>query len=132
MKTGKIKEHLGVKPYDGKHGRVYYHSIKFEGDDVTYNIGSKDESADFLKVGQTLTYEVPDTTKPNSIKRVKENPFGGGGGYKPDTVGITIGNALSNATLLVAHGAVQPADLEAAARNIAKIAFKLKEEFAGR
>lgn len=134
-KTGKIATSTFTKPYDSPNGRVYYHDIMFEGDATKYNIGSKDQSPDFLAVGQTLTYEIPNPAKPNSIKRVKEAPAnfsGSGGGYKPDTVGITVGNAISNAALLVAHGVVKADNLEAAARNIATIAFKLKEEFAGR
>ena len=134
MKTGKIATSVFTKPYDSPNGRVYYHDITFEGDATKYNIGSKDQSPDFLAVGQTLQYDVPNPAKPNSIKRVKEAPasFSGNGGKPFDSAGVTVGNAISNTCLLIAHGKVDIKDLEKVTKGIVELAFKLKDEFAGR
>lgn len=134
MKTGKITKSEFTKPYDGPNGRTFYHNISFEGDSVVYNIGSKEQNPSFLAVGQTLTYEIPNSAKPNSIKRVKEDNFtksgtGYNGSFKSDNgVGMQIGNALNVTALLIAHGKVELKDLESTARRVIEISNKLKEE----
>jgi hypothetical protein len=131
MKTGKITKSEFKNEWQGPKGKIYYHDVVFEGDSTTYNIGSTDKNPDFLAVGQTLAYEVPDASKPNKIKRVKEAPpsFGGGGGYKPDTIGITVGAGINCAVTLIANGKVELKDLEATARRIVEISLKLRDEF---
>ena len=130
MKTGKIKKSEHKNEWKGPNGVVHYHDVVFEGDDTVWNIGAKDKNPDFLSAGSTMTYEVTDEAK-RKIKRVKENPFNGGGGGKSafDGTGAMVGNSLTNAVTLIAHGKAELKDLEKLAHRICEISNVLKEEF---
>lgn len=132
-KTGKITKSTFKNEWKGANGTVFYHEVEIEGDGA-WQIGSKDKEPDFLKVGQTLSYEVKDAAK-RSITRVKEFNGGGGfgvGGYKPDTIGITVGAALNQTAQLVSAGVVKFEDFKKVAHRLTEVALELKEEFAGK
>jgi hypothetical protein len=74
--TSTIKEIKGVKPWDGKHGKVYYFNLEMANGDKG-EIGKKSETA--LKIGDPLTYELEVTTRGNNIKEIKQNGFNGMG-----------------------------------------------------
>jgi len=116
-----------------KGGTIFYHDVWLEGDDKPWNIGAKDKSPAFLQAGNSLLFEVADASK-RSIKRVQPpQQFGGShGGSTFSQVGVTVGNAITNAVTLVANGKVDIKDLKATAHRIAEIAFELKEEFEGK
>jgi len=132
MKTGKIEKSEFSKEWKGDKGTIYYHNVQFEGDRVVWNIGAKDKNPAFLAEGSTLTYEVKDEAK-KSIKRVQ--PEGGGGfggrsgGGSFDGTGAMVGNAISNAVTLIAHGKAELKDLEKLAHRICEISVELKEHF---
>jgi len=132
--NGKIAKSEFKSTWQSPNGPLQYHRVTFEGDDTVYEIASKDKNPDFLAVGQTLVYEVPDSSKPNKIKRAKEAPpsFSGGGGYKPDVSVITVGASINCAVTLIANGKVELKDLEATAKRIVEISVNRKDEFAGR
>lgn len=132
-KQGVIKTSTWSNTWSKNGNNVEYHKITFEDDNTTYTIGSKDKNPSFLSVGQVLHYENKD--EKGNIKRVEAPQTNGSGlgssasfsGY--DGTGAMIGNALSNAVLLVCHGKVTLDQLEATAKRIAEISTKLKEEF---
>lgn len=55
MKTAKVTAVTGVRPYDGKFGRVFYHQIELDNGDKG-SVGKKSENA--VKVGDVLNYEI--------------------------------------------------------------------------
>jgi hypothetical protein len=111
--------------WQGPKGTLYYHDVTIDG--KKYNIGAQEKLPNFLKVGETIWYEVTDEAK-GKIKRVKAPDFqpSQGGGKQPyNNRGQAIGNALTNATLLVCHGKVDIKDLGKTAERILEIAENL-------
>ena len=129
MANGKITAVTFKSEWKGPKGILYYHDVEIDG--TTYNIGAQNKLPDFLQVGKEIHYEVTDASK-NKIKRVKppDQQFVPGGGQKPayNSKGQAIGNALTNATLLVCHGKVDIKDLEKTAARILEIAENLAAE----
>jgi hypothetical protein len=76
MKTSKIKTAGVVKEWNGQHGLIYFHPITLENGDEG-SIGTKDESPDWLKVGESLDYTLTETDNGNKIKKFSQ-PKGGG------------------------------------------------------
>lgn len=149
MQTAKIVKSSFKKEYASPNGVIYYHDVTTEGETKPWNIGSKEKAPNFLSVGAILNFEVEDAAK-RKIKRVKaeEEPAKVVGvearakaaeapkdtyTKKQDAVaaGMMVGNALTNASLLVAHGIVPIADLKKFAHRICEISTELKEEFGG-
>lgn len=128
MKTSKLRYVSIPKEWKGDKGTFYFFDIELENGDKG-NIGSKDQSPSFLKVGESLDYELKETDKGNKIKRVSQQPFNKGGGYKPDTVGITVGACLNNAVSLVSAGKIESKDVEKTASWLIELSFKLKEKY---
>lgn len=128
MKTSKLKYVSSPKEFTNDKGTFYYFQIELENGDKG-SIGSKDQSPSFLKVGESLDYELKETDKGNKIKRVSQQPFNKVGGYKPDSVGITVGACLNNAMSLVAAGKIESKDVEATASWLIELSFKLKEKY---
>lgn len=128
MKTSKVKSVTVSGNWD-KDGTTY-HNHNYEMEDGQ-KIQASHKTMNPFNVGDEVEYEVKRTHATygdqGSVK--KPNNFNRGGGFKRDTVGVAIGNALNNATLLVANGKVAIGDLEVYARRITEVAFKLKEEF---
>lgn len=129
MKTGKILGSTFNNEWKGPNGTVFYHEVEIEGDGK-WQIGSKDKNPAFLAAGQTLNYEVKDEAK-RSITKAKEFTPGGFGGGKSafDGTGAMVGNSLTNAVTLIAHGKADLKDLEKLAHRICEISNVLKEEF---
>lgn len=106
-----------------------YHNHQYEMEDG-HKIQASHKTSLPFNVGDEIEYEVRRThekygdqgtvKKPNDFK---------GGGYKPDTVGITVGNALNNVSLLIAHGKLELKDLERDAERFVNVALTLKEKF---
>ncbi len=126
----KITKSSFKSEWAGPNGIIYYHEIFLEGDDKAWQIGAQAKEPDFLNAGQTLTYEIKDAAK-RSLKRVKLLPpvggNGGGGGY--DGVGAMVGNAITNAVTLIAHGKADIKDLEKVAHRICEVSMELKKQF---
>lgn len=108
-----------------KGGIIYYHDVTIDGN--TYNIGAQAKMPDFLAPGKELFYEVTDE-KAKKIKRVKPPEFdsplpseGNKTGGKFNSRGMAVGNALTNATLLVCHGKVDIKDIEKTAKRLLDI-----------
>jgi hypothetical protein len=82
QKTAKVEAVLGCKPFDGQHGKVYYHKIKLDNGEVG-EIGAKKENA--FNPGDELTYTSEEGQYGLKFKKVLENNFNGGGfkGGKP-------------------------------------------------
>ena len=133
MNTSKIKSCSFKNEYSTKFGTFYSHNIELE-DGTTGEISSSKKDPDYFQPGKELNYEVKseDPKYGKKLKRVTPQQNGrgysGGGGKSYDNMGATIGNAVSNATLLACHGKIEEKHLEAAARKIAKIAIKLNKE----
>ena len=129
-KQGVIKTSTWSNTWTGPKGNVEYHKVTFEGDDKTYQIGSKDKNPSFLSVGSTLYYEEKDAK--GGIKRVEApqtNGSGlGGSASFSKSVDNTVDVAISNATLFVVHGIVKPDQLEATAKRFIELSKKLKAE----
>lgn len=132
MKTSKIKS-VNFSHSWNKDGTDYYTH------DYTFEDGGKIQANHMSKypfgVGDEVEYEVKKNHEKHGPqgKVSKPNNFRGGGqkggGYKPDTIGITIGNALNNVSLLIAHDKVELKDLEKTATRFVEVALGLKDKF---
>ena len=112
----------------GPNGKLYYHEVTFAEGEKPWQIGTKEMNPSFLEAGKTLNFEVKDMAK-RSIKRVQADaPAFSGGASKSGNKGYAIGNALTNAVLLVAHGKVELKDLKATAKRILDIGTELEGE----
>ncbi len=128
--TKKITKVEFKKEWDGPNGKIHYHDVWLGDDKKPYNIGTKERDPDFLVEGKDLTFEVKDAAQ-RKIKRVQPMPsFNGSGGGQPfNQVGVTVGAALNQAVMLVAHGKVDLKDIKSIAHRLTEIAFELKDEF---
>ena len=125
-KKGKITKVGDFKEYKGQNGTVYYTNIEFDNGDKG-NIGVKDKAKIF--VGKELDYSITQDDKGNNkIKAEVPFPAKAMGAYN-DKTGMMVGNAITNATLLVAHGIIQYSELADAASDICDLSIKLKEKF---
>jgi hypothetical protein len=129
--TKKIAKSEFKREWDGPNGKLFYHDVWLEGDDKPWSLGAKDKNPDFLKSGNTLIFEIKDASK-RAIKRVQPKPGFGGGGGEFNQVGVTVGAALNQAVMLVAHGKVELKDVKSIAHRLAEVAFELKDEFAAK
>ena len=81
---GKIEKSDFTKSWqmpEGK-GTIYYHNLKVEGDNRTFNVGAKKQSPDFLAVGKQIKLDVTEGKNGWKAKVVRENNFTGGGKVK--------------------------------------------------
>ena len=124
---GKITALTFKSEWKGPKGLIYYHDVTIDG--KKYNIGAQEKEPTFLLPGAEIWYEVTDEAK-GKIKRVKAPDFQPSSQGKPayNSKGQAIGNALTNATLLVCHGKVDIKDLEKTAARILEIATNLNSE----
>ena len=120
MKTSKIKLVSVPSEYNNTHGTFYYFQIELENGDKG-SIGSKSQSPEWLKEGLDLTYEIQDG---NRIKRVQEKKQG----YKPDTLGIAIGQGLNLAVEMYVNDKIDKDGIEPFAKWIAERSYKLRSE----
>lgn len=105
---------------------IYYHSIELDNGDKG-QIGSNKQSPDFLSVGSTLEYDIDG----DKIKRVQPAKSFGGGGYKPDTVGITVGACLNLAVSMYNAGKFDDIKkVESTADWLVEMSFRLKSKHA--
>lgn len=106
---------------------VFYHSIELDNGDKG-QIGSNKQNPDFLSAGSTLDYNIDG----DKIKRVQQpKSFGGGGGYKPDTVGITVGACLNLAVSMYNAGKFDDIKkIESTADWLIEMSFRLKTKHA--
>ena len=108
--------------YTNTYGTFYNFLVEFENGD-SGSTSSKSTTPKW-KIGDEYTYDVAEVNGYKNIKGMK--PVNGFGGGKVDTVGMTVGNAISNAVLLICHGKIDMKDLEKTADRICEIAFTLK------
>lgn len=128
----KVKSVVVGKEWTSKHGATFYnHDYEFE-DGVKLQASHKTENP--FKQGDEVEYEIKSTDETYGNKGSVKKPddgggFGGGrrGGYSD--VGVTVGNALNNASLLAAHGKIEMSDLPAVAERIIKTAIDLKNKY---
>lgn len=126
------------------HGTYYVHDVKFEnGDEGEYTSISKDQNK-FVE-GEVARYEHEQRQSKKGDKFIKISPAkdegsftprnkGGGssfssGSSKFDGTGAMVGNAISNAILLVCHGIIEMGQMEEAAKGICETSMKLKSLF---
>lgn len=126
-KTSKIKSVGTPKEWSNTNGTFYYFQIELENGDRG-SIGSKDNPPSWLKVGETLEYDLKETDKGNQIKRVQQNTFKKGGGYKPDTLGIAIGQGMNLANEAWCAGKIDKEKIKAMAKWYAELSYELREE----
>ena len=105
MVKSKVEKIVGIKPWTGANGTVYYHSLLMDNGDKI-SLGKKKE----LAIGEELTYEILETGQQEYNKAKAINPeFQQGaqsGGKKDDYVkGIEVGHAINNAVNLICAGA---------------------------
>lgn len=79
VKTARIEDVLNEKPWDGKHGRVWYYTLVLDNGDKG-EIGTK--TRDSFSINDSLTYTVEDTDHGRKLKKVNPEYDGqqGGGG----------------------------------------------------
>lgn len=120
-------------------GTFYNFDVEFE-DGTVGMYASKDKNNPKFKVGVESEFEKEEKSGVKNgkewsfvkIKPAMQNKFGGG---KFDSAGMMVGNAISNATLLLAHGVIEVKEgvhaskvLEAVADEICNISERLKEK----
>lgn len=76
VKTAKVTEILGCKPWNGPNGTIYFHKIELDNGDIG-EIGKKKENA--FNIGDSVTYTAEQTEYGLKLKAVQQNGFGGGG-----------------------------------------------------
>lgn len=126
----KIKSIGEVREWNNpKGGKIYYRDYSLENGE-TVNLGSQEENPSWGIVGAEIELqEAGKDSKGNTkYKRVTPNNFKSGG-YKQDTTGMMVGNAITNAVSLISSGKADIRDLEIYARRICDISVKLKSEF---
>jgi hypothetical protein len=137
MKTTKIKEvAVGVpfkSQYGNDNGELIPHTYTME-DGTTLNANHKSEEP--FKAGDTVEYEVTGEDKKGNTKGKVSKPsdFKGGGGSKKggyDTLGQQIGNCISNACMLAAHGKIEMKALESTVHRLMEIGNSTREKFEG-
>jgi hypothetical protein len=101
-------------------------------------LGVRATSTD-LAVGVDIEYDTQESPyglkiKPRNFKNGKfaSKPTFGGGGQKKDTLGMTLGNALTNATMMVCHDKIPLADLEKVTRRMIDISIAIKKDYEGK
>jgi hypothetical protein len=102
-------------------------------------LGMNTTSTD-LAEGVDIEYDTQESPyglkiKPRNFKNGKfagKPTFGGGGGQKKDTLGMTLGNALTNATMMVCHDKIPLADLEKVTRRMIDISISIKKDYEGK
>ena len=128
MKTSKVKS-VKVGGDWEKDGKVYYRHdyVMEDGQKIQANHTTENP----INVGEEVEYNVTRSHEKygdsGSVK--KPNDFKKGGGYKPDTVGITVGACLNNAVSLVSAGKIESKDVEKTASFLIELSFKLKEKY---
>lgn len=133
MNTSKILSCEFKNSYDSKYGTFFSHTISLE-DGTTGEISAKEQDPSYLQPGQELSYSVKseDPKYGKKLKRETPNNFGGGrsggGGRTFDDLGATVGNAMSNAVMLVCHDKVDIKDLKKVAKGIAQKSIEIKSE----
>jgi hypothetical protein len=146
MYTGKITsielKNEWTNPKYPKDGPIYYQEYVVENTDgtiITGTAGTKNKNK--YPVGSTIEYTTSEQsdkqgnvyTKIEPIDPEKQNFKSGGGnsnynkgGFKSDGVGMMVGNAITNATLLVSHSVITLDELESIADRICEISIRLK------
>lgn len=111
--------------YTTDRGTFWNQTVEFE-DGTIGGASSKDPVAKW-KVGEEYTYEVSKNGNYTNIRGIKPvNSFSkGGGGY--DTLGMQIGNAMSNACLLAAHKAIKVEDIERIAHRLMVLGNNIRQ-----
>lgn len=117
---------------------VNYYLVSLEGEAVAYTLGTKDQNAtnDWLKIGETLTFEIKDVLKrkiskinpeyvanPTTLTKSPTSAYDAG-------VGAMVGNAITNAVNMVIAGKANVDELEVIAESICSISINLKNKFA--
>jgi hypothetical protein len=130
MKTSKVKSVTVGSQWTSKHGDVMFnHEYTFE-DGASLQASHKSENP--FKVGDDVEYEITQTDEKFGDKGKVKKPdtgFKGGGGYKPDTVGITVGACINKAVDMYIAGKLDDVKkIEPFAKWLAEMSFKLKEE----
>lgn len=135
-KTTKVKSLRTGSPF-GENNDIYPVDISFENGDHGVAYAKSDPPP--YKAGDEVEIEDYGNDRDGQVKyRVKKVYKGGGGysggggrkgGFKADPVGQMVGNAITNASLLVAHSIVPHKDLGNEALRICKLSVWLKNKF---
>lgn len=132
MKHSKVKAVTLGKEWTSKHGGTFYnHTYQLE-DGTTLQASHKTELP--FNVGDEVEYEITSTDEQYGNKgKVKKPDTGGGfnrgGGYKPDTVGITVGACLNLAVGMYNAGKFDDlAKIESTADWLIEMSFRLKNK----
>lgn len=114
-----------------QYGNIPY-NIEFE--DGTKGAYRGNPSKLSFTVGEDAEYEASEVTSKNGktytkISKPKKDNFGGGGGYKPDTVGITVGACLNLAVSMFNNGKFDDiSKIETTADWLVEMSFRLKDK----
>lgn len=129
-KVTKLEPWDNAKPDD--YGNLMY-NIEFENGDSGAYRGNPNKLS--FAVGRESEYEINEVTSKNGKKYTKVSKpqqqgsgFSRGGGRYSD-VGVTVGNALNNASLLAAHGKIDVKDMPKVAERIIETAIELKNKY---
>lgn len=132
MTTTKIKSVEVGKPWSNANGTFYPHTYELE--DGQTVVANHKENGKF-SVGEEVEYEVTGTDKVGNTKAKVSKPqqsgggFSRGGGYKPDTVGITVGACLNLAVSMYNAGKFDDlAKIKTTADWLIDISFELKNK----
>jgi hypothetical protein len=133
-KTSKVKTvAVGIpfkSEYGNENGELIPHTYEME-DGASFHANHKSEEP--FKAGDEVEYEITGKDKKdnNKGKVGKPSNFGGGGSKKGgyDTLGQQIGNCISNACMLAAHGKIEMKNLEATVHRLMDIGNSTRNKY---
>lgn len=131
-KTSKVKAVTLGNEWTSKHGGTFYnHTYQLE-DGTTLQASHKTQMP--FKEGDEVEYEITSTDEQYGNKgKIKKPDSGGGfsrggGGYKPDTLGIAIGQGMNLAVEMYCADKIQKEQIEATVKWFAELSYKLRGE----
>ncbi len=139
IKQSKVLEVKFEREFSNNYGSFYVHKISFENGDTGEYISQSKEQTKFIK-GDLISYNMELKLNSNNEKYYKITPIKTDNTPVPknphtnfsrplDTVGPMVGNAISNAIMLVCHSKLDINKIEETAYRLCEISIKLKNEF---
>ena len=150
-KTSIVKQTTFKREFETQHGKFFEHTIEFNngdkgeyisrsnpqskfvvGTEVMYDITpAKDGMGNqYLKITTVRTYNQPGTSY---------TPNNSGNAAKPaftpnvnNSIGMMVGNAITNACNLACHGVIQMDQVRATAESLCELSIDLKKTFDGK
>lgn len=131
-KSSKVKSVTIGDSYESNGTTYYNHNYVME-DGQKIQASHKEQNK--FSVGDEVEYEVkrthPTYGDSGSVSKPQNNNFRGGGGYKPDTVGITVGACLNLAVSMYNAGKFDDIKkVESTADWLVEMSFRLKAKHA--